>query len=209
VARTIKIKKNDIPKDIEGCRLIPLDKGKPHFPKAQDNVLPNTYYRVPNDDENRLRCFVTVMPDGNRIAWDTCGKCKTHVSHCSCPSGVYHPSSIGWIRATCDVNYPTERVTDYSKYNDPYKRYSGEGVDRWAESVGRKPTDPKSYKAVTRKQDAEVPVVKSEVPVVKSEGPELTLAEIENIDLAELGKQATKQAKRTVRRARSVIKGGK
>jgi hypothetical protein len=203
VARKIvRSKETSIPEDIEGCRLIPLDKGKSHFPKVQDNILPNTYYRVPDSDENRLRCFVTVMPDGNLIAWDTCGKCKTHVSNCSCSSGVYHPASIGWIRATCDINFPTEKVTDYSKYNDPYKRFSGGGVDTWQESVGRKPTDPKSYKAVTRKQD-------SEVAVAKSNGPELTVAEIENIDLVELGKQASKQAKRTVRRARSVIKGGK
>ena len=200
--KIVKSKSTSIPEDIEGCRLVPLDKGKPHFTKIQDNVLPNTYYRVPIDDEDRLRAMVTIMPDGTRVAWDTCGKCKAHIAHCSCASGAYHPASIGWIRATVDINYPTEKVTDYSKYNDPYKRLSGGGVDSWAEGLGRKPNDSASYKPVTRKQQVEV-------AVVKSNQPELSVRDIENLDLEKLGQEATKQAKRTVRRARSVIKGGR
>lgn len=200
--KIVRSKEITIPEDIEGCRLVPLSKGKPHFTKIQDNVLPNTYYRVPINDENQLRAMVTIMPDGSRIAWDNCGKCKTHILYCKCPSGAYHPSSIGWIRATCDINFPTEKVTDYSMYNDPYKRLSGGGIDPWKEGIGRKPTDSKSYKPVTRNQVAEI-------PVVKSSSPELSVRDIENLDLEKLGQEAKKQAKRTIRRARSVINGGK
>lgn len=200
--KILRTKSQEIPEDIEGCRLIPLDKGKPHFTKIQDNVLPNTYYRVEIDDEDRLRAMVTIMPTGLRVAWDNCGKCKQHISHCKCSSGAYHPSSIGWIRATYDVNYPTEGVTDYSRYNDPYKKLSGGGVDIWKETLGVKPTDSRPYKSVPR--------VKAVTPEpTDPNSKELSVKDIENLDLAALGKEATKQAKRNIRRVRNVIKGGK
>lgn len=205
MARSIKVKRNtkiDIPEDIEGCRMVPLNKGKKHWTKIQDNVLPNTYYRVNVGDEESLRAMVTVMPDGLKAAWDSCGKCKIHIKHCICSSGAYPSPSIGWMRATYDINYPTERVVDYSMYNDPYKKLSGGGVDRWKEGVGNKPTDSKPYVPVKRSTQIDI-------PTVKGNEKELTVKDIENLDFAKLGKEATKQANRTVRRTRSVIKGGK
>lgn len=205
MARSIKVKRNtqiDIPEDIEGCRMVSLNNGKTHWTKIQNNVLPNTYYRVNVGDEESLRAMVTIMPDGLKVAWDTCGKCKTHVKHCHCPSGAYPSASIGWIRATYDINYPTERVVDYSMYNDPYKRLSGGGLDIRKEGVVRKPTDSKQYVPVKRSSQIDI-------PISKGNEKELTVKEIENLDFAKLGKEATKQANRTVRRTRSVIKGGK
>jgi len=205
VARSIKVKRdiqNDISKDIEGCLIVPLDKRKKHWKKIQDNVLPNTYYKVNIGDEESLRAMVTVMPDGLKVAWDSCGKCRAHIKHCRCLSGVYHPSSIGWIRATYDINYPTERVMDYSKYNDPYKRLSSGGLDRSKESTVYKTTESKPTVPVKHS-------TKVDTPIVKGNQKELTAKEIENLDFAELGQEAKKQANRTVRRTRSVIKGGR
>lgn len=190
MARVVRTKK--APKDkVEGCRLIPLDSGKPHFPQVQDNVLPNTYFRIPEDDPDRLRALVTIMPDGCHVAWDSCGKCHRHVTQCGCKSGIYHPASIGWIRATNDINFPTERVQDYSRYFDPYKRYSGGSYDP-DEVTGKLPMyTPPQPKKPRKKKD------------------EISIEEIENLDLAKLGKEASKQAKRNVRSVRSKIKRGK
>lgn len=191
MARVVRSKKST-PKDrVEGCRLVPLSDALAHFPKVQDNVLPNTYFRVPENEPDRLRAFVTIMPDGTHIAWDSCGKCHQHVSMCACKSGIYHPSSIGWIRATCDINYPTEKVTDYSQYFDPYKKLQGKGYDP-NEVTGRLPYYSKPEPKKPRKKQNEI-----------------SIEEIENLDLAKLGKEASKQAKRSVRRVRSAIKGGK
>lgn len=201
MARTIKIKKaQGIPEDIEGCRLVPIDQGKPHFPKVQDNVLANTYYRVPIDDEDRLRAMVTVMPDGLRAAWDTCGKCHGHISQCRCKSGVYHPSSIGWMRATFEhPEWPDKKILDYSEFFDPFKRREGNELPRWDEVPGSR-----------MKVDSPKPKAKPKVqPQAPVEDGGLTVKDIENIDMAELNKQAKSQAKRTIRRTRSILRGGK
>lgn len=204
MTKTIKVKRSENVKDrIEGCVLVPVKNRKDHYPAVASNILPNTYYRVV-EDEDRVRAMVTIMPDGLNVAWDTCARCYQHIVRCSCKAGVYHSRSIAWIRATNDVNYPTERVTDYSMYYDPWQRKTDNPIDRTLDDgIGRSPASDiskpkKATASVTQKVTTSAPV----------EGG-LTAKEIENIDMAELHKAASKQAKRTVRRARSVIKGGK
>lgn len=193
MSRSIKIvKSNPIPKDIEGCLLIPLDKAKPSFPKIQSNVLETTYYRVRESDQENVIAMLTVMPDDGRVGWDRCGKCLEHIRLCNCATGIYHPQSIGWIRATYDINYPTERVKDYSNYYDPYMRLTDTPIP--IRLMGNSPSTPQKNKSN---------------PVAKKKAVEISVSEIENIDFAELGKQATKQAKTNVRRARSIIRGAK
>lgn len=202
VKKIVRSASVEIPKDIDGCHLVAITEGKKHFPKVQDNVLPNTYYRIQDDKPEYLRALVTVMPDGLRAAWDNCGKCMKHVSGCICLSGVYPPRVIGWMRATYDINYPTEKVSDYSKYNDPYKKLVGAKMDAWTEGIRTKPTESDKPQPVKRKSV-------DNFAQVKSNSPDLTVSDIQNLDLEKLSKEANKQAKRTIRRARSIIKGVK
>jgi hypothetical protein len=203
MARTVKVKavkQTPIEDRIEGCVLIPVSQGKSHYPRAADGVLDNTYYRVVKDTDI-VRAFVTVMPDGNRVAWDSCAKCYQHIRNCPCKEGAYHSRSIAWIRATCDVKYPSERVTDYSMYYDPWGRNTGKPIDR--------PTfgQPMVSSTTKRKKASPPP---ADIPAVVQDDPNaLSVADIKNIDMSELQREAEKQAKRSVRRARSVIRGGK
>ena len=112
----------NIPADrIEGCILVPLDQAKSDYPKVASNVLEETYYRV-TEATGKVRAMVTVMPDGGLVAWDTCSLCHGYFLHCRCSTGIYHPRSVAWIRATHDIKYPSERVTDYSRYYNPQSR---------------------------------------------------------------------------------------
>lgn len=187
---------------IEGCELHPITT-REGWPKVARNIIANTYYRVTKETD-KVRCLVTIMPDGLKVAWDTCAKCHDHITLCVCRSGIYQPASVGYIRATYEVNYPTERPTDYSEFFDPYDRKGG-SIDRRSEipKWDRKPyTAPSSIKP--RKQ-APAPIPTT----TKPEEGGLTVKDIENLDLLELNKQAKQQAKKSVRRARSIIRGGK
>lgn len=199
MAKSVKIKvvkQTPIEDRIEGCVLIPVSQAKSHYPRAADGVLDNTYYRVIKDTDT-VRAFVTVMPDGNRVAWDSCAKCYQHIRNCPCKEGAYHSRSIAWIRATCDVNYPSERVTDYSMYYDPWGRNSGKPIDRVAAFGNAVTSAPSKRKVVS-------------TPAVVEDDPNaLSAADIQNLDMSALHEEAKKQAKRSVRRARSVIRGGK
>jgi hypothetical protein len=202
MAKTVKIKRSttttDVPTDrIEGCILVPLSDRKDNYPLVDSRVLPNTYYRVVKD-EDRVRALVTVMPDGTKVAWDSCARCYGWLHNCRCNDGLYHSRSIAWIRATCDVKYPTEKVTDYSQYYDPWARRTNNPIDATNAAIGRSPAA--DIKPSTTKRKTVAPV--AEAPVDGG----ISVSDIENIDL---DAAARKQAKRTVRRARNAIKGGK
>lgn len=167
---------------VEGCVLVPLDQRQDGYPIAAKGVLDGTYYRI-EVETGKVRAFVTIMPGGNRVAWDNCAKCYQHIRNCACPTGVYHPRSVAWIRATCDINYPTERVESYSQYYDPYNRKSGDTMS--GTSLGFSVVDSPSSKP----KRASKPV------------------EVEELDMAELDKAAKKIARKTTRKARSVIRG--
>lgn len=176
------------PKDtVAGCKLIPLHRRPKAFPKAQDNVLPDTYYRVNESDPELLRAMVTIMPDGLYVAWDTCGKCKEVLEFCRCQTGFYHPQSIGWIRATYDhPEWPERKIMDYSAFYDPFmKREAKSSTDT-----------PFVYRA------PETPVRTTRARKTAS----MTVEEIEAIDMAELQKKAEQTAKKTVRAVRKTIK---
>jgi hypothetical protein len=173
-----------IPKDIEGCKLLPLNKGKESFSKVAKHIIEGTYYRINIDEPETLRCMVTVMPDGTKIAWDSCSKCHSHVANCSCLTGMYHPPSIAFIRKTYDSGHVPNTPTDYSMYYNPTNRVIGE-----TPNTGVIP--PKSVTPVKAK------IVESEV----------SISDIENLDLSALGKRASKDAKTTIKRTRNVLKG--
>lgn len=200
MTKTVKIKRSttttDAPTDrIEGCILVPLSDRKDNYPLVDSRVLPNTYYRVVKD-EDRVRALVTVMPDGTMVAWDSCARCYGWLHNCRCKTGLYHSRSIAWIRATCDIKYPTEKVTDYSQYYDPWARRTSNPIDSTDVAVGRSPA-----------ADIKPSTPKRKVAAVSTPTDDgISVADIANIDL---DAAARKQAKRTVRRARSVIKGGK
>ena len=207
--KVVKVaRRQNIPADnIEGCVLVPLTQRKSHYPLVQSNVLSNTYYRVVKD-EDRVRALVTVMPDGLKVAWDSCAKCHGYITLCACKDGMYHTRSIGWIRATYDVQYPSERVTDYSMYYDPFMRKQGRTDMRVA--IGRSPADfPSSAprrKAKAVDPEPLPPVKKTKVKA--STG--LTDADIDNLDMAALNKAAVEQAKDVTRKVRrTIVRGGK
>lgn len=179
--------KNRTPKDkVVGCKLIPLHRRRAKFPKAQDNILANTYYRVQESKPDTLVSMVTIMPDGLYVAWDSCAKCRQRVRFCECKTGFYHPASIGWIRATYDhPEWPTHRIMDYADFYDPFMR---------REKKASEDTDPFAFRA---------PVTK---PVKPRKTKTMTAEEIEAIDMAEVQKAAVKEAKKVTRKVRSIAR---
>ena len=185
MARTLTVK---VPKDrLSDCVLVPLYRRKARFPVAQENVLPNTYYRVQKSAPNRVRAMVTIMPDGLHVAWTSCSKCKNPVQQCSCATGFYHPASIGWIRATYDHHdWPERSIMDYSEYYDPFmKREATPSTD-----TGRYTYQPPPARTPTKQKAAD----------------SITVEEVEAIDMAVLQKEAEKTAKKTTRAVRKVTK---
>ncbi|AYQ99278.1 hypothetical protein PBI_CANTARE_58 [Brevibacterium phage Cantare] len=91
--RTLMVEKDLIPveKHVEGAPVVDLDK-----------ALPHTYYRRRND--NRY-VFLTIMPDGLYVGWDTCGSCSRYVTLCQCSRGITPPKSVLYI-----FNQRTERI---------------------------------------------------------------------------------------------------
>lgn len=206
----VKIKRNPkpAPTDIDGCTLIPLDKRQDGWPKTQPGILPNTYYRIDNKTGN-LRCMVTVMPTGLRLAWDMCGKCHDTVARCLCRSGVYHGSSIGFIRATYDhSDWPGVKITDYSEYYDPFGRKHGEGVDRSDVTIWQRGplADPKPPTTRTEARRAKQKVAKDIRDQVSPVSGGLTVRDIENIDMAEVQKSAEAQVAEQTKAVRRIIR---
>lgn len=200
----VKIKRTSsaVPKDIVGHRLVPATKALDGWPQLQDGVLPQTYYRV--TDGGELVCMVTVMPDGLRAAWASCAKCHDHFLLCKCRSGIYHPPSIGWMRATYDhPEWPNVRIADYSDYFDPWGRKKGKTYDRtevrvWAQPVSTpKPVSPRVQ---ARKQKQRVERDR------RDQVDGLTPQQIESIDMAEVQKVAEAQATAATKQVRRVIR---
>jgi hypothetical protein len=189
-----------VPADkVEGCKLIPASKRPKGFPKLQANALRNTYYRVNVDTPTRLRAMVTIMPDGLYVAWDSCGKCRNRVASCTCTTGLYHCSSIGWIRATYEHDeWPAQKIMDYSDFYDPFMKKSGGSKDEDASRSWGKYKEPIKAR-VTKKS------VVTEEPAAP-EGPTLTAKDIETMDGATLLKEATASAEQNIKKARTVIR---
>lgn len=194
MSRSLKIRRtaSTVIDTVEGCRLVPVSSRKPHYAPVQSNVLADTFYRV-TEATDTVRALVTIMPSGLRVAWDTCGKCHHHVSQCACKSGVYHPSSVGWIRATCDQD-SYQRITDYSMYFDPYMKLTGDGTSM---------RDEVPTMMTASKPSAPV------VPAKSIRKASISASDIENMDIRELDSLAKKQASKSIRRASSVIKASK
>ena len=204
----VKIKRNPkpVPKDITGCTMVPLTKALPEWPKVQPGILANTYYRI-NTDSGELRCMVTVMPDGLRVAWDSCGKCHDTVKRCRCRSGIYHGRDIGWIRATYDHDdWPGVKILDYTEYYDPFGRRSGKGVERSDVVIWNRGPLPDPKPSTTR---TEARKAKQKADRDRRDGltdpnaPVLSVKDIENLTAADMDKAAVEQVKairRIVRR---------
>lgn len=199
----IKRSKPTAPKDIDGHRLIPVSKPQDGWPRLQDGVLPQTYFRV--TDAGELVCMVTVMPDGLRAAWASCAKCHDHFLLCKCRSGLYHPSSIGWMRATYDhPEWPNVRIADYSTYYDPWGRKNGKAYDRTEVTVFARPVSSESKPVSSRVQARKA---KQRVERDKRDQVDgLTAQQIESIDMAEVQKAAEAQAAAATKQVRRVIR---
>lgn len=66
------------------------------YPRVSRFVPPGTMRKVFND-KRPVHSFVTVMPDGLRVAWDICGYCASWVGCCTCANGVSAPRSVEYI----------------------------------------------------------------------------------------------------------------
>ena len=198
--KVIRVKRTRVDDTVEGCVLVPVTGGKAHYPKVQSNVLLRTYYRVVVDDD-RVRAMVTILPDSTRVAWDSCGKCHNHITICQCTYGVYHPQSIGWMRATCDIaDYPNTRVTDYSMYYDPYMRSEGRQAEvRAGTKMG---VDLPPNPAPKRKRQKPAP----ETPALSVEDIESMDTEFLNREAKKMAKAATRKVRRTIGKRKSVLK---
>jgi hypothetical protein len=203
----VKIKRNPkpVPQDIDGCVLVPLAKRQEDWPSTQAGLIANTFYRI-DSSTKKLRCMVTVMPDGLRLAWDSCGKCHEHVIRCKCRSGIYHCSSVGFIRATYDHDdWPGVRITDYTAYFDPFGRRSGKGVERSDVVVWNRPlpAPPKPPTATTEARRATQKRRRDERDGVDTG---LTVKQIEDISMAALQKTVQAQVAEQTKQVRRIIK---
>lgn len=59
-------------------------------------VPPTTYYRV-GAKSNKLKCMVTIMPNGLHVAWDFCGTCSLGLHGCTCHHGPTAPRHIEYM----------------------------------------------------------------------------------------------------------------
>lgn len=203
----VRIKRNPkpAPQDIDGCTLIHLSKAQEGWPKVQPGILPNTFYRI-DTKTGELKCMVTVMPGGLRVAWASCGKCHDHVTRCRCKSGVYHCSSIGFIRATYDHDdWPGVRITDYSEYWDPFGRRTGKGVERSDVIIWNRPTLA-PYKPPTAATEARRATQKAKRDERDQVDTGLTVRDIENLDMAAVGRAAVKQAAEQTKTVRRIVR---
>lgn len=72
---------------LPGRLLVPSDRPHYTFPKL-GKVPPSTFYRY-DVKGRRLEALVTVLPatgssEGVAVAWDTCGRCLSHIRSCGC-----------------------------------------------------------------------------------------------------------------------------
>lgn len=104
--RTLKVEKDLIPvtNHIEDAPLLDLNK-----------ALPHTYYRRRNDN---TYVFMTIMPDGLYVGWDSCGQCSRYVTLCQCADGITPPKSVTHIYEKINKRIDegiAQRVTEIDK----------------------------------------------------------------------------------------------
>jgi hypothetical protein len=78
------------------CVLVEVGDAPATYPRLDSGYnIPMTAYRV--ELTGKVRCLVTTMPDGLRLAWDTCGGCKNYFMLCRCRDGVRTNRAIEYI----------------------------------------------------------------------------------------------------------------
>lgn len=77
-------------------KLVGLEVTGEGHPKVSRYVPPGTMRKI-NNDGARSSVFMTIMPGGLRVAWDTCGACMEWTGNCRCNAGVSAPRSIEYI----------------------------------------------------------------------------------------------------------------
>ena len=95
------------------CVLVRVDQAPKHPLFVRLNPKYNfkeTYYRY-DKKLKKVRCLVTVMPDGLRVAWDTCRYCSRYFSSCSCKAGIQACRSIEYIYDSIDAHMKKEEWT--------------------------------------------------------------------------------------------------
>ena len=186
---------------------VPMSKAKPSYPKASDRMIENTFFKVSNSTGEVVH-MVTVMPDGLRVAWGECGKCKDRITRCQCRNGFYHSAGIAFIRACYDhPDRQPNSFVDYSAYYDPWNRKAGGVYDRqeivWNRSPAIAKTVSKPSEGPSRaSKGAPRRVVKRSKPVDGG----LTAKDIENIDMSKVAEAASKQAEDAIKSVRRVIR---
>lgn len=121
----------------DGWWQVPVSDARNSWPKVDARVLDNTFYRY-SDSQNRVVGFVTIMPDGLTVGWDTCGRCKQYFSHCTCKSGIYHPKTIGWMLhvATRPPDQQQTIAGSYDVFFDPWNEYDEKGIKKTSGKKG-------------------------------------------------------------------------
>jgi len=195
--RAVATPKSHLPKRT----LVAIDDAPEGFPKIASGVLEGTYFRL---SDGELECMVTVMPDGLEAAWSSCAKCHDTFTRCRCKGGVYHPSSIGYIRAKHEQEDKSTPLIDYSKFFDPWGRLKGNRKLIWEESpiYSRMGSD-----TPARKREQDKPVARKR-RIVRTKS-RLTVAQIENMSAETMQAEAEKQARKAVSKTRTVIRGRK
>lgn len=67
------------------------------YPQLFKALTPDgTHFKV-DPKTGSVQALVTVAPGGTKVAWDNCGQCHNHISHCKCVRGITAPRSIEYI----------------------------------------------------------------------------------------------------------------
>lgn len=91
-----------------GCVLVPAKRAPKSFPKLNLKYnFPETYYRY-DRKKRAVRCIVTVMPDGSRVAWDTCSYCHHYFTMCTCTAGIQTCRSVEYIHDSIEARVKGE-----------------------------------------------------------------------------------------------------
>lgn len=90
-----------------GSTALPLLKSGRKLPTANESIpadlAGNSRYLL-SSSKSVIQVY-TIMPDGLRVAWSTCGACAAHVRVCSCAGGFVAPNSIShiWKKAAASL----------------------------------------------------------------------------------------------------------
>ena len=186
-----------VDKDFPDYTLYPVEEADEKWVKLS-NPLPNTYYRVDND-EYTVKCLVTILPDGWHIAWDTCSACSNHMKQCKCASGITQPRTVTYFYSKAmNQVHGTPMISTHELYGRP-KPTGGELAINRVSHRNIKP--PVTTILPTRLRN------KTKFDEAMEEG--LSVSDIDNLDLGELNKTAETLATTGTNKVRKLTRKSK